>query len=118
MFSQLIICGRVGNDPTLETSEKGTDWMSINVAVNYFERGETNTYWIKCTAFGRTAQGLEKSGFGKGSLVLVSGQLKVKDFDGKTFLNMDANQVRVLLKKEQSDTTTTSNEETMEEIPF
>lgn len=87
MLNLVVIQGRLGKDIELRylPGENSTAIANFSLAVtrNYkTPDGDYETDWIDCSAFGRTAENMEKF-FKKGDLVLVNGWLKTGFYTDK-----------------------------------
>ncbi len=82
---QLI--GNVGQDPTITNLESGKKVARFSLATNEYyknDKGEKvqNTDWHTVTAWGKTAEIVEKY-VGKGKEIGVSGKLRSRSYDDK-----------------------------------
>lgn len=73
--------GRCGSDPVLRKSAGGTDWATVNIAVQLDEAEGAASTWIGVRAFGRGAEALAKHA--KGDLISVSGRLQLSRWRGQ-----------------------------------
>ena len=85
MVNSLTLIGRVGQNPEFRTLESGTKLSSCSLAVSkkYKDKsGETkeDTMWINVEAWGNLAEIFDKY-VTKGSLIYVSGELKIDNFE-------------------------------------
>lgn len=93
-LNKVLIAGNVGSDPTIRETSGGSKVANIRVAVSEFytnrdgERTE-NTTWLDVTAFGKTAEFIEKY-VGKGRNVFVEGRIRTR-----SYTNKDGIEVRV-----------------------
>jgi len=134
MLNAVMLQGRIGNDTKLETSAAGTAYCHINLAVQRDvpnANGERITDWIRCTAFGKTAELIAKH-FTKGSMILATGRLCNNEYtaqDGSRRSNTALNIDRVYFCEQQknaqnvpsnaSQTHTTNFEEISDDdLPF
>jgi single-strand DNA-binding protein len=62
--------GRLGADAELKKSQKGEEYYTFRVAVNYYNRGENSTQWVNVTVM---KDRLGNRQLTKGSLVSVVG---------------------------------------------
>lgn len=71
------VIGRLGNKPDLRTSPQGTEFITFNLAVEEFNKGERDTTWFTVADFSGNAK--RKSEYlNKGSLIRVIGEEKVR----------------------------------------
>ena len=80
MLPIVIAIGRLGRDPELKATSKGTDMARFSIACDNPGR---SAQWVNITCFGRSAQAAKE--FAKGDLVLIRGQLEtgVYEKEGK-----------------------------------
>lgn len=101
-MNQVIILGNITNDLELRATSTGTNIVSFNLAVR---RDKDNTDFIPCSAFGKTAELLNKY-CSKGSKLAVSGSLRQnsytdKEGNKKSSLNVLVNTIQLLDKKKE-----------------
>lgn len=86
MLNHIVIMGRLGKDPELRRTQSGVAVATFNVAVDRDFKdkatGQRATDWITCVAWRSTAEFVEKY-FSKGSQVLVTGRLQMRDWTDK-----------------------------------
>ena len=79
----VILHGRITADPTIRTANSGTKIAGFTVAVDRRLKdkttGERKTDFCRCTAFGKTAEMLERF-WTKGKEILVEGELQQNDY--------------------------------------
>lgn len=79
----VILHGRVTADPTIRTANSGTKIAGFSIAVDRRLKdkttGERKTDFVRCTAFGKTAEMLERF-WVKGKEILVEGELQQNDY--------------------------------------
>lgn len=73
-YQRLIIEGNLGRDPELKRSQNGDPYCKFSVAVSEKRKGEDNTIWFSCTAFGKTAETAAEY-LQKGKAVLLEGKV-------------------------------------------
>lgn len=80
-MNQIIISGRITNNPELKVTANGKYVISFSLAVT---RDKENTDFINCVAFGKTAE-LINQYTEKGNRIMVNGSLRVDNYevDGK-----------------------------------
>jgi len=80
----VCITGRMTRDPEVRYSESGTAFASFTLAVDrrFKREGEPSADFPNCTAFGKTAEFLEKYFF-KGMKAEVVGRIQTRSYDGK-----------------------------------
>lgn len=86
MLNQTIIMGRLTRDPELRRTGSGLAVASFCVAVDRDfpnkETGEKETDFIDCVAWRQTGEFVSKY-FQKGSLIVVSGRLQIRNWTDK-----------------------------------
>lgn len=75
-MNRVTLMGRLTRDPELKKTQAGKSMCAFDLAVN--TRGKT--YFIKCKAWGITAENLSKY-IRKGGMVGVDGSLQVSTYD-------------------------------------
>lgn len=69
--------GRLGADAELKKSQKGEEYYTFRLAVNYYNRGENVTQWVNVTIMKDRVGNRQLT---KGSLVSVAGTLTVSAY--------------------------------------
>lgn len=83
--NRVEIAGRLTRDAEFRTSQSGTEFGKLQVAVSRKWKGQEETYWASVMLFGKSIEWL-KTELRKGRAVLVQGRLsQYKDKDGKTW---------------------------------
>ena len=86
MLNHITIMGRLTRDPELRTTQSQTPVVSFSVAVDRDfggrDGGEKQTDFIDCVAWRSTAEFVSKY-FRKGSMVVVSGRLQIRDWQDR-----------------------------------
>ena len=122
----VVLGGRLVKDCELTKSTKGLAIAKFVIAINDYAGGEVKTSFINCTAFGKTAESIEKW-FHKGDLILLNGRINQKKYtskDGKSvslievvvseFMFINAKKET----KEDEPVPTDTDELTDEDLPF
>ena len=84
-FTEVTVCGRMGEAKFFEIGEKKTLKAAFSVAVNRYRRkrdGEgfdQRTVWMPCVAWGRVAEQIKKNG-NKGVTIMASGEFDVEEY--------------------------------------
>lgn len=93
-LNRVFIAGNVGGEPTIRETGGGSKVANLRLAVSEFytnrdgERQE-NTTWLDVSAFGKTAEFIEKY-IGKGRNIFVEGRIRTR-----IYTNKDGVEVRV-----------------------
>lgn len=87
MLNQITIMGRLTRDPELRRTASGTAVTSFSVAVerDYPSKdgGDKETDFIDCLAWRSTGEFVSKY-FTKGSMIVVSGRLQIRNWTDKS----------------------------------
>lgn len=77
-----VISGRLCADPTIRYTQDGKPIASFNFAVNrpYLKNGKQETDFFNCSAFGRTAETIERLHVGKGTKLLLEGRVQNDEY--------------------------------------
>lgn len=82
MLNCAVIMGRLTADPELRTTQSDVPVVSFTIACDrdrVGEGGERKTDFIDCTAWRHTADFVSKY-FAKGSMIVLSGRLQIRDW--------------------------------------
>lgn len=81
-INKVILVGRISNDITINKSQSGTSMCNFSIAVDRYmgKDKEKATDFIRCTAFGSTADILGKYA-GKGKQVAIEGNIKTGSYE-------------------------------------
>ena len=86
MLNHITIMGRLTRDPELRRTGSGTAVASFTVAVDRDfggrDGGERETDFIDCVAWRQTGEFVSKY-FTKGSMIVVSGRLQIRNWNDK-----------------------------------
>jgi single-strand DNA-binding protein len=96
----LMIAGNVGKDAEHKTTGN-SELCSFSVAVNVGYGDNRTTQWVDVSKWGKGAQGLAGI-LRKGSRVAVTGELSLREYNGKTYLQCRADNVTILSTPEVS----------------
>lgn len=77
-----IFTGRLGKNPESRFTQSGKQVVNFPLAISKKWGGEESTTWLNIVAWNKTAEICEKY-LGKGSKILVSGQLQIRDWEDK-----------------------------------
>lgn len=81
-INKVILVGRISNDIAINKSQSGTSMCNFSIAVDRYmgKDKEKATDFIRCTAFGSTADILGKYA-GKGKQVAIEGNIKTGSYE-------------------------------------
>lgn len=84
MLNQVTLMGRMTRDPELRYTQSNTAVASFSLAVerDFGSKEEKQTDFIDCVAWRQTGEFISKY-FPKGSLIVVSGRLQVREYTDK-----------------------------------
>lgn len=89
---KVIAAGRLGKNAEHRTTQGGTDICSFTVACDVGFGDNKSTVWVDVAKFGKGAEGLSKY-LSKGDSVTVVGDLTTREYEGKTYLQVRADEV-------------------------
>jgi single-strand DNA-binding protein len=126
MFSQTVLCGRLGNDPEARTTSGDKRVVTVRLCTTSFSKGKKFDEWHTVVAWGDGLVGLFEKHLQKGDMILVTGSNRTRTWekDGQkhytTEVVMGPNDtVRFIqVKGFEADDTGPAGSDTDEEIPF
>jgi len=80
MFQQVILVGNVGQDPELRHTTNGNAVANFSLATNQRIKGEERTEWHRIVCWAKLAEMVAEH-VQKGSSVLVTGELRTRDWE-------------------------------------
>ena len=92
-MKQITIAGNIGKDAETRTTQGGDSVTSFNVAVSAGK--DSPALWFQASLWGKRGAAL-KPYLTKGSKVVVSGDLATREHEGKTYLQVRADQVTLM----------------------
>lgn len=126
-MNEVILIGRLAQDPDLRTTTNGTSVVKFTVAVSRpynSQKEKQKPDFINCVAWQKLAENIGKYGF-KGMLVAVKGRIQNRSYDDqngnkKYVTEVLANSIMFLSKKkEETEVQTQSKVQEKEEVdPF
>lgn len=99
MYNKLVIVGRLGGDPE-QSSENGPVKFSVATSRKYKDKSgeqQESTQWHRVEAWGKLGE-ICSSYLKKGKLVLVEGEVEYREYDGKWYTSVRANEMKMLDK--------------------
>ncbi len=106
MSIQATFIGRLGRDPETRTVGNGNSVCNFTVAVDHGYGDKKSTTWVRVAAWGKRGEFVQRF-FSKGKTVFVSGELYTREYEGKTYVELDASTVEFAGSK--GDDATPSN---------
>jgi single-strand DNA-binding protein len=89
-MKNITIAGRIGKDAETRNTQQGDQVTSFTVAVDEGFGDKKRTLWFDCSLWGKRGEKL--AGYlTKGSSVTVTGDLSTREYEGKTYLTIRAN---------------------------
>lgn len=79
----MIFTGRLGKDAETKYTPSGTAICNFSVAVDFGYGDKKGTNWLRCSLFGKRAEGNLPQYLLKGTQVAISGELRMREFDDK-----------------------------------
>jgi len=124
-MKSITIAGNVGKDAETRSTQGGDKVTSWTVAVEERHGQDKRTIWFDCTLWGKRGESLAQY-ITKGGKVAVSGELSTREYEGKTYLTIRAEQVTLLGSKQGGDAESPqgrkhapmTSDEVDDEIPF
>lgn len=95
MSNQIVVLGRLGKDA--ERGNAGSTAMlkfSVGDTVGFGEKKSTN--WWNCVLFGKQAEGALADHLTKGKQVQVIGELKSREYEGKTYYDLNVSRIELV----------------------
>lgn len=84
-MNQFIITGRLTKDAEIRYSNEGKAVARFDFAVNrkFKREGEADADFFSCVAFGKIAETFEKCNVGKGTKLLIEGEVRNNNYTNK-----------------------------------
>lgn len=92
---QLSIAGRCGQDAEYKQTQGGSEFCSFTVAADVGFGDAKQTVWVDVTRWGKGAKGLSDCLL-KGQPVAVTGEMSLREHNGKTYIQCRADRVTLL----------------------
>ena len=91
-MNKIILFGRLSSDLDIRATHDGKSVVRFNFAVNrWFKReGEPDADFFQCVAFGKIAETLDRCEVGKGTKLLIEGEMRNNNYekDGVKYYGM------------------------------
>jgi single-strand DNA-binding protein len=94
-MKSITIAGNIGKDAEVRSTQGGDKVTSWTVAVEERQGSEKRAVWFDCTLWGKRGEALAQY-LTKGGKVAVSGELSTREYEGKTYLTVRAEQVTLM----------------------
>jgi len=79
-LNQCNFIGRLGADPEMQYTAAGMAIAHFRIAVGRKYKEEESTEWVRCTAFGKLAEIIEKY-LEKGKQVFITGRMQTSEYE-------------------------------------
>lgn len=91
-MKNITIAGGVGKDAVIRTTEQGKKVTGWSVGVKDGWGQNEKTLWFDCSWWGQRGEKVAEY-IKKGGKICVTGDLSTREYDGKTYLTIDVNDV-------------------------
>lgn len=91
---QLSLAGNLGRNAEYRTTQGGDGLCSFSVATEIGFGDRKQTVWVDVTRWGKGAEALSKI-LRKGSKVAVTGEMSLREHEGKTYVQCRADRVTI-----------------------
>lgn len=88
-MKNITIGGNVGKDAEVRTTQNGSRVTSFSLGVNHYDGKENQTIWFDVSMWGKRGEAIEQFAK-KGAKLCVSGDLSTREYNGKTYLQVNA----------------------------
>lgn len=115
-MSLIIIAGRLGKDPVIETTSGGSQVIKFSVVENEFKNGEEVTTWYDVRSYSPFIIEKQSKALFRGSFIIAPADVTIKpsfDKKGKLYINYDAlvNSIKIVnVSGKKSENTQTETE--------
>lgn len=93
------IAGNLGADAELKQTSNGGTVLRFRVASTSKRGQNETTTWVGCSWFGKRAEAVAQY-LSKGASVVVAGELSTTEKDGKTYVNLDVSNLKLMGKRD------------------
>ena len=90
-----MVAGNTGRDAEYKKTQSGQEFCSFSVAGETGFGDRKQTVWVDVSKWGKGSEGLAKI-LRKGSRVAVTGEMSLREHNGKTYVQCRADHVKVL----------------------
>lgn len=88
-MKNIVIAGNCTKDAEKRTTQSGANVAGFSIAVNGFANGEKTTTYFDVSVWGKRAEAVMQFAT-KGAKMCVSGELGTREYNGKTYLTVNA----------------------------
>lgn len=93
-MKQICIAGNIGKDAEIRSTQGGDQMCTFNVAVNDPRDKNAPPTWFGCSLWGKRGVGIQPY-LTKGTKVSIAGELSTREHEGRTYLQVRADQVTI-----------------------
>lgn len=89
-MNRAILFGRLTKDPNMKKTDSGKEMLNFTLAVSSYNGGKQTTDFVRCVAFGKTAQ-IINNYCKKGSSLAVDGKINANNYtnsNGESIFSM------------------------------
>ena len=101
-MKSIVIAGNIGADAVICITPNGDKVTGWRVAVEDRSGKDKKTLWFECSLWGARGEALAQY-LVKGGKVVVSGDLFTREHEGKTYLSIRADSVRLMGSKPREE---------------
>ena len=94
--------GNLGNPAEVKVLSTGTTVCEFSVAVKSGYGDKEKTNWVKCSLFGKKAEGRLPEFLQKGTQVAINGELELQKWDGGSGLALRVNELDLIGGNQQT----------------
>lgn len=94
-MKSVTIAGNIGRNAETRNTQSGDSVTGFSVAVEERQGQDKRTIWFDVSVWGKRGSSLAQY-LTKGTRVAVAGDLSTREYDGKTYLTIRADQVTLL----------------------
>lgn len=88
-MKSITIAGNCTKDAELRTTQSGSKVAGFSIAVNDYENGQKTTDYFEVSIFGKRGESVMQFAK-KGARICVTGKLTTREYNGKTYLGVNA----------------------------
>ena len=123
MLNNVILMGRLVNDPEIRTTSSGKSVANFRIAIDraYSKNGNRETDFITVVCWEKTAEFIVKH-FSKGSMIALQGKIQTRSYEDsngnkRTAFEVKADEVSFCGGKNEGASASTTSAPDFEEIP-
>lgn len=101
MAIHATVIGNLGKDAEVKTVGQGRTVCNFSVAASN-PRNKDQTTWVRCALWGQRGEKLQGY-LTKGSRVAAVGTLTTRDYDGKTYVELEVTEIELLGDRKKAE---------------